>query len=580
MRLSDYKDQLRKLVSDFNKGAKKLKNSDEVRASAENSTWFWVQAFPNVSPSVHFEIQECGEEFVLVFHNELHGNSWAKCRYNDVLREKRKENALRRHFVDPDGLCRCFEFVSNAVLEVMKDLTDWYPIENCAAKVSTGQDSDLTIESATAKGVLSLNLFIPQYQRGYEWSRRNILDFLNGIWDWRKSHQDNEQYHIGTVVLREDNLKRYAVIDGQQRLTTLAILQYCLCPSESEIQLLSANDKRLTDDDKRRLIWGKRIVQEWIASRKGEVRLLTSLFDLITISAVKIPNSSRSEIEFKFFSSINSLGKRLSDYDLIKTHHLRYILDDKLAEVMSTAWHKMETSGNNILSALLNETLYRLRTWRGGGQPRLDVESSEDRPLYRHFSADIDPLDGYADSFLPLRFDSILPGGGVFFKYIEKYRSIYETFLKEPGVVEMRRAFGGHSCGVLLSGMLPIAFLFYSKFGGLYLNDALYSIVYRVSSLRNETQVRSSYLRTKNVFAECIRHLDRVPTESMFVAYMLNPRRDYSITNDKSDDDKSAACRYWNSVRVFLAGLERREKALISIPSILFKSNLFECQKN
>lgn len=570
MQLADFKRQLKDLVLKFNDCAADIKDSDGMGFSDENSSWFWVQAFFNVSPSVHFEIQECSEEFVLVFHNELHGNSWAKCRYLKEL-EKCPDllGKLKRHFVDEQGLRDRFREMSNVVLDLMKKIPECYPI-SVADSNREEADSKITIERVTAKDILGWNLFIPQYQRGYEWCRRNILDFLNDIWDWRESHGVGEQYHIGTVVLRlAETGDRWAVIDGQQRLTTLSLLQYAL-EVGGDNSLLNARDKYLTEDDRDHLVWGYKIIYEWVKQREN--KKTKTLFDCVSVSAVKIPCNADREVEFKFFSSINSLGKRLSDYDLIKTHHLRYIQDDKMAGAMAALWHRLEASKDgSTYSVLLNETLYRLRSWRTGSQPRLDAESAEDRPLYRHYSVEIDPLLGYADSAISLKFDSILSGGALFFKYVERYHCLYESFVQENMVVKLRAALSGHSWGVLLSGMLPIAFLFYCKFGKLYLNDVLYAIVYRVSELRNEAQVRGSYLRTKDVFQKCVVWLDRATSESVFLAYMLNPKLDYSIVNHGP-----AATRYWGAAKSFLGELEKCNESLISIPRNLYKASQLE----
>lgn len=569
MQLTDFKRQLKDLVLKFNDCAADIKDSDGMGFSDENSPWFWVQAFSGVSPSVHFEIQECGEEFVLVFHNELHGNSWAKSQYLKKLGEHPElPNKLRRHFVNDKGLCDRFGEMSKVVLDLMKEMPECYPISvvDCKREES---DSKITIEHVTAKDILRWNLFIPQYQRGYEWCRRNIFDFLNDIWDWRESHDVHEQYHIGTVVLRLSSQNRWAVIDGQQRLTTLSLLQYALGAGDKN-HLMESKDKYLTEDDKNHLAWGCKIIQEWVKQRENQK--VDNLFDCVSVSAVKIPSKADREVEFKFFSSINSLGKRLSEYDLIKTHHLRYIQDDKMAEAMAALWNRLEGSkGGSTHSVLLNETLYRLRSWRSGLRPRLDAESAEDRPLYRHYSVEIDPLLGYADSAIPLKFDSILSGGALFFKYVERYHCLYESFDQENMVVKLRAALSGHSWGVLLSGMLPIAFLFYCKFGKLYLNDVLYAIVYRVSELRNEAQVRGSYLRTKDIFQKCVVWLDRATSESVFLAYMLNPKLDYSIVNHGP-----AATRYWGAVKSFLGELEKCNESLISIPRNLYKASQLE----
>jgi len=72
--------------------------------------------------------------------------------------------------------------------------------------------------------------FIPDYQRGYKWTRVEVLKLLNDIWDFKLAHNtnnDNDFYCLQPVVVKpKDGL--YYVIDGQQRLTTLLIIQQAI----------------------------------------------------------------------------------------------------------------------------------------------------------------------------------------------------------------------------------------------------------------------------------------------------------------------------------------------------------------
>ncbi len=62
---------------------------------------------------------------------------------------------------------------------------------------------------------------IPRYQRPYSWERSHLEDF------WRDAIQDRgqEEYFIGSIVAAKPrNESVYAIVDGQQRLTTITIL--------------------------------------------------------------------------------------------------------------------------------------------------------------------------------------------------------------------------------------------------------------------------------------------------------------------------------------------------------------------
>jgi uncharacterized protein with ParB-like and HNH nuclease domain len=80
---------------------------------------------------------------------------------------------------------------------------------------------------------------VPEYQRQYDWSEANIkrlyYDTLNGFERLSKSASANAFTFLGTVILVKENTKEedfsgesVAIVDGQQRLTTLALFSCAL----------------------------------------------------------------------------------------------------------------------------------------------------------------------------------------------------------------------------------------------------------------------------------------------------------------------------------------------------------------
>ncbi|MFD6756574.1 DUF262 domain-containing protein [Micromonospora gifhornensis] len=66
-------------------------------------------------------------------------------------------------------------------------------------------------------------LRVPRFQRSYSWDDANVREFLDDLENARSSKQP---YFMGTVVLAFDteDSNRQLIVDGQQRLTTTAIL--------------------------------------------------------------------------------------------------------------------------------------------------------------------------------------------------------------------------------------------------------------------------------------------------------------------------------------------------------------------
>ena len=92
------------------------------------------------------------------------------------------------------------------------------------------------IKTLTVTEFLGKNFFIPEYQRGYRWTKTNVLQLLNDIWEYRQEPNNrNTFYCLQPVVVRQaewqdingTTIQGFELIDGQQRLTTLhRILTY------------------------------------------------------------------------------------------------------------------------------------------------------------------------------------------------------------------------------------------------------------------------------------------------------------------------------------------------------------------
>lgn len=72
--------------------------------------------------------------------------------------------------------------------------------------------------------------YIPDYQRGYKWTSMEVVKLLEDIWEFKLNHKnedDNDFYCIQPIVVKPIQ-GQYCVIDGQQRLTTLLIIQQAI----------------------------------------------------------------------------------------------------------------------------------------------------------------------------------------------------------------------------------------------------------------------------------------------------------------------------------------------------------------
>lgn len=91
------------------------------------------------------------------------------------------------------------------------------------------------IYSASEKSFKSIlssynSLIVPSFQRPYKWGKDQIEEFFDDVFkpiDWSKGvsslSDDGESHYMGAVVLCKND-KDYLILDGQQRLTTIALI--------------------------------------------------------------------------------------------------------------------------------------------------------------------------------------------------------------------------------------------------------------------------------------------------------------------------------------------------------------------
>ena len=71
-----------------------------------------------------------------------------------------------------------------------------------------------------------LNVNIPYYQRPYKWDNTRIGNLITDFYDNEENENEDEGYFAGSVVMVKGESGRFEVIDGQQRITTLFLMNY------------------------------------------------------------------------------------------------------------------------------------------------------------------------------------------------------------------------------------------------------------------------------------------------------------------------------------------------------------------
>ena len=142
--------------------------------------------------------------------------------------------------------------------------------------------------------LLDKKFYIPAYQRGYRWTKRQVTDLLDDIKEFQQQVENSpnakdEFYCLQPIVVKKHG-DEWEIVDGQQRLTTIHIILTCLKEilplvgkSRYEISyetrkgssdfLANINEDQAEDNiDFFHIVEAKKAVDEWFKD-KGNYRI-------------------------------------------------------------------------------------------------------------------------------------------------------------------------------------------------------------------------------------------------------------------------------------------------------------------
>ncbi len=208
---------------------------------------------------------------------------------------------------------------------------------------------------------------IPDYQRPYVWNAGHIAVFFRDLDTYLKQIAEGHEaprnrFYFGTILLHRTAGNVYSIIDGQQRLTTLLILDYVLNRSSSLLE---------TKSDHFKLCFGSRISKENIRYNRiimennplsvPPAAVLARLLEYIAFTVIV---TSFEDDAFIFFDTQNSRGVTLGATDLLKAYHLRGLRGREDQQAYFARQWDHDNRGQ-FLQGLFKQGLWRGRRWRG-----------------------------------------------------------------------------------------------------------------------------------------------------------------------------------------------------------------------
>ena len=204
---------------------------------------------------------------------------------------------------------------------------------------------------------------VPSYQRKYKWSTNNEIKCLKeDIQEFITN--ERKEYFLGSIVVKKSEGNKWIIVDGQQRITTFLLMGKALYDVlnnksddlspfkqrvltifaknrnyESKMKLNKINDedilkKIINDDDE---VEDDELINETekksnyfkiykdfqlFFKKKSHKELEDFFYEGIKKIMVSVISLDADEDEFLVYESINSKGKSLSSFDLIKNYFI------------------------------------------------------------------------------------------------------------------------------------------------------------------------------------------------------------------------------------------------------------------
>ena len=185
-------------------------------------------------------------------------------------------------------------------------------------------------------------LIIPDYQRGYRWTKTQIEKLLEDLKAFSDINKDNNtSYSLQPIALIKERDNAYRVIDGQQRLTTIYLILDIYNENINYQKKINPKGKTSWEGlDAKFIENAKNIIKEWEKNDdnknfKTECLLNASFFVYI------FEDTGSGEISF--FSKINSDKIPLTNSEMIKAIFVKEMKNetDKKSRILRQ-WENIE----------------------------------------------------------------------------------------------------------------------------------------------------------------------------------------------------------------------------------------------
>ncbi len=262
------------------------------------------------------------------------------------------------------------------------------------------------------------NLKLPNYQRPYKWSVKNVCALLADI--EFAIHQSDKytdfKYRIGTIILHNDeDADALNIVDGQQRIVTLALICKVLGQSAEMPILKTEIAAKISEENiKRNFLTIKAHFANVNSNLKK--RYMEAMSDVLEFVVVSTKHLAEA---FQLFDSQNTRGRALAPHDLLKAFHLREMRSHP--NEMKHTVEKWERINPKEIHTLFRDYLFPIKCWvdryKGHKFTSADIDEYKGISFDLQYNYAMRTVKG-----MPIfQIDQPFVSGKNFFEYVEHY---------------------------------------------------------------------------------------------------------------------------------------------------------------
>lgn len=231
---------------------------------------------------------------------------------------------------------------------------------------------------------------IPIYQRNYAWEEDHIQQLIDDI------DSSDGTYFLGSLIVNQKDTHVYEVIDGQQRLTTLYLLQrylqmvvldralYFEARDKSNRTLEIIGTKRaedvLEDLQSEELNRGYRIIEKYFSTEKIDPEIFKEKLHHVLLIRIQVPR----KIDLNhYFEIMNTRGEQLELHEIAKARLLSTLSTDEDKQAAAIIWEACSKMDTYIQMNVDIETRKRLFTddWSALSQDVINFDDVKEKIL-------------------------------------------------------------------------------------------------------------------------------------------------------------------------------------------------------